>query len=276
MTEYLLNGTSCPAHEGLGIESRSHRYGDGFFESIRIGDGRFYHWPQHLERMHKTAMLLHMHLPEALGSGELETAILAKAKERNWEHCRLRLSFHRKGEGLYTPSELNCDWVAELSPLQESQYPWNEQGLSVGHFKELTKNSNYLSSLKTQSALLYVMAGLYAESKQLDEVLIFNDYGRVAEGRYSNVFLVQDEFLITPPISEYGIDGVMRRIVLQLADAYGYSIQERPVTETDVTAANELFFTSAIKGIEWVNNYLGKPYKCSVSKVLHQQLNASV
>lgn len=276
MTEYLLNGKSCPAQEGLGIESRAHRYGDGFFESIRIGDGRFYHWPQHLERMHKTAMLLHMHLPEALGTGELESAILAKAKERNWEHCRLRLSFHRKGEGLYTPSELNCDWVAELSPLQEGSYPWNEKGLNVGHFKELTKNSNYLSSLKTQSALLYVMAGLYAESNNLDEVLIFNDYGRVAEGRYSNIFLVHDEFLITPPISEYGIDGVMRRIVLQLADAYGYSIQERPVTETDVTAASEVFFTSAIKGIEWANHYLGKAYKCSVSKVLHQQLNASV
>ena len=87
---------------------------------------------------------------------------------------------------------------------------------------------------------------------------------------------MQDEFLITPPISEYGIDGVMRRIVLQLADAYGYSIQERPVTETDVTAASEVFFTSAIKGIEWANHYLGKAYKCSVSKVLHQQLNASV
>jgi len=273
MTDFIFNGECAEAHAGFAFASRSHRYGDGFFESIRVGQGRLYHWPQHLERIHKSAMLLNMQLPESLGTGALEKSILDRCASLNWEHCRLRLSFHRQGDGLYTPSERGCDWLAEVSPLQDSNYPWNEAGLKVGNFKELTKNSNYLSALKTQSALVYVMAGIYAESKGYDEVILYNDFGRVAEGRYSNVFMVSDEFLITPPISEYGIDGVMRKIVLQLAEAYGYSIHERPVTETDIISASELFFTSAIKGIEWAHNFMGKEYKCSVSRVLHQHLN---
>jgi branched-chain amino acid aminotransferase len=68
------------------------------------------------------------------------------------------------------------------------------------------------------------------------------------------------------------VDGVMRKVVMQLADAYGYSLQERPLSEIDLTSAEEIFISSATRGIRWVGNFQGKPLKQAVARVLHEQL----
>jgi branched-chain amino acid aminotransferase len=88
----------------------------------------------------------------------------------------------------------------------------------------------------------------------------------------SNLFVVKGEFILTPPISEYCIDGVMRKVVMHLADAYGYSLQERPLSEIDLTSAEEIFTTSATRGIRWVGNFQGKVLKNAVAKVIYDQL----
>ena len=84
--------------------------------------------------------------------------------------------------------------------------------------------------------------------------------------------MVSREFIITPPISEYCVDGVMRKVVIQIAESYGYQVREVPITEIDLSAADEIFFTSATRGIQWVANYMGKPLKCNISRILREKL----
>ena len=63
---------------------------------------------------------------------------------------------------------------------------------------------------------------------------------------------------------------------MQLADAYGYSLQERPISEIDLSASEEIFTTSATRGISWVADYQGKKLKNTVSRVLFEQLVKSI
>lgn len=258
-------------------KSRSYRYGDGFFESCKLANGRILQLPLHADRIKKSAMLLKLNLPSWWDEITWETSVLKACKEANIQSARIRLSILRDSDGLYTPSENQVCIITEINQENSSSvYDWNETGLTIGTYKELVKNSNYTSTLKTCSALTYTLAGIYAKEHGLDDVVIFNEFGRPCETVSSNIFVVKGEFILTPPISEYCIDGVMRKVVMQLADAYGYSIQERPISEVDLSAAEEIFTTSAIRGIQWVVNYQGKPLKHGVARVLHEQLVKTV
>jgi branched-chain amino acid aminotransferase len=65
----------------------------------------------------------------------------------------------------------------------------------------------------------------------------------------------------------------MRKVVIQLADVYGYSVRENPITAIDLSAADEIFISNAVKGIQWVSEYGGKSYKNATSKNLSDLLN---
>lgn len=261
----------------LTLNSRGYRYGDGFFESCKFADGRILHLPMHGHRIRKSSMLLKMNLPINWSADEWELSVAKACAENLISNARIRFSILRDSEGYYTPNENKTLLITEITPVNYiGNYQWNEAGLRIGTYKELVKNSNYTSMLKTCSSVIYTMAGLYAQEKGLDDVVIFNEFGRPCELVSSNIFVVKGEFLLTPPISEYCVDGVMRKVVMQLAEAYGYNIQERPITEVELSAAEEIFSTSATKGIQWIADYQGKQLKSVVSKVLFGKLIKTV
>jgi branched-chain amino acid aminotransferase len=257
----------------LSANSRSYRYGDGFFESMRLIDGRLHFASRHLARIEKSILLLHFSQPVGFVLGDFETWIESQCANLKVQNARIRCTFFREGQGFYLPEESETHSILEIIPTDLVGYPLNVVGLALGNFKELTKNSNYLSVLKTTSSLIYVMAGIHAREKSYDELVLYNEMGRVCEGISANIFGVTGEFIITPPISEFCIDGVMRRVVIELAQEYGYVVIERPLGEVELSSCREIFFTNASKGIQWVGDFMGKRLSNTTSRVLSERLN---
>ncbi len=274
MTSYfLLNGNEIAGNtHAIDLNSRIYRYGDGFFESMKLTRGRLQHGYYHQERINKSLLLLQMLAPECFANIAMEEMIERFCKEKNIQNARIRASFLRDADGFYQPKNQFTKSIIEITSVDFEGYPLNLEGYKLGNYKELSKNGNFTSTLKTTSALIYVLAGIYAKNNDFDECVIFNDAGNVCEGISSNIFMVSREFITTPPISEYCVDGVMRKVVIQIAESYGYQMRELPITEIDLSSADEIFFTSATRGIQWVGNYLGKPLKNTISKVLSEQL----
>lgn len=257
----------------FGPNFRGLKYGDGFFETMRFANGRLMHLLLHAERIRKSAMLLKMSLPAGWDEIAWETQITSFCAKNNISGARIRVLFLRDSEGYYTPNSNEVCIVTEVQNDGFQSFQWNNQGLQIGTYNEMVKNGNYTSMLKTCSALVYTMAGIYAKEKEWDECIILNDFGRPCEAISSNIFVVANDFIITPPLSEYCVDGIMRKVVIQLIEAYGYTLQERPITEVELNAADEIFLTNSVQGIQWVSHLHGKPMKNSVSKVLFDQLN---
>lgn len=274
MSMFLYQGLWVTGEEPqLALNSRSYRYGDGFFESMRFELDCIQHAELHESRIRKSALLLKMEIPKYFDLPALEKDIQEYLNSKNILSASVRCTFFREGEGLYTPRNAGTQIITEVKPTDFRGYPLNETGLTLGMFSELSKNANYTSTIKTNSALTYVMAGLHAAENQWDECVIINDSGRIAETVSSNIFTVNGEFINTPPLSEYCVDGVMRKVVLQMAGAYGYTIQENPITTISLSAADEIFITNAVKGIQWVGEYGGKTYKNPTAKKLSDMLN---
>lgn len=274
MIFYLYQGLWLNGDEPqLPLTSRSYRYGDGFFETMRFEQGNIQYTDLHEIRLRKSALLLKMEIPKDFSLQNLETDIREMLASRKIETAAVRCTFFREGEGRYTPIKSSTQIITEVRPTEFRGYPLNEIGLSLGLYSELSKNANYTSTIKTNSALTYVMAGLHAQENNWDECIIINDSGRIAETVSSNIFIVNGEFIHTPPLSEYCVDGVMRKVVMQLAGAYGYTVQENPITTISLGAADEIFITNATKGIQWVAKYGGKSYKNATARKLSDMLN---
>lgn len=273
-TVYNIDGVIHSGTEPLFTpESRSYRYGDGFFESMKMACGEVLHLDKHMSRIHKSALLLKFTLPENFDATELEKRIRETAASQSIEHARVRCTILRESAGLYTPIANTARIVLEISKTDQAFYDYNTTGLSLGSYSEMTKNANFISTLKTTSSLIYVMAGIHAKEHGFDECVIFNENGRIAESISSNIFTVSGEFINTPPLSEYCVDGVMRKVVIQLAQAYGYTVLEQPISEITLNTADEIFLTSATRGIRWVGEYKGKRYRNAVSRILSDRLN---
>jgi branched-chain amino acid aminotransferase len=274
--EYILhNDEFVPADQPiLTAHNRGFRYGDGLFESMRMCNGKLKFAEQHADRLKAGMKALKIEGGNLLDEYFLrqKTAELCK-KNKFRENVRFRLSLYRAGDGLYTPANNKSGYVLEASALTENNYELNKKGLIVDVYDELTKQINKLANYKTSNSLLYVMAGLYKKQHRLDEAFILNQNGFLCESISSNVFVVYNQQVYTPALSEGCIAGVMRGVVMNIAKMNNISMVEAQINPEVLKEADEVFVTNAVAGIRWVMGYGRKRYFNEVAKELSAKLN---
>jgi branched-subunit amino acid aminotransferase/4-amino-4-deoxychorismate lyase len=137
----------------------------------------------------------------------------------------------------------------------------------------MKKDINKLSMFKNIDAKMYVLASLYAEDHQLDDTLIQNYRGGIIETTTSNIFLVSNGVLYTSTLEDGAIAGIMRMQIINLAIEKGIKVYECTLNPQNLLAADELFVTNAIKGIQWVGSYRTKRYYSEMAGRLIGMLN---
>jgi branched-chain amino acid aminotransferase len=270
-----FNGNIVPAEQQvLTIANRGFKYGDGLFESMRLMKGELKFADLHTERIRKGLKLLKMdswsHIDSWFIRDRIEELV---RRNKTGPDARIRLTAFRDGEGLYNPSSNKMGYVLEAVKIDQSTYSLNGKGLIIDVFDEVTKPVNILSNLKTCNSLTYVLAGIFKDQNDLDEVLIINSNGFLCESMSSNVFVVYDRKLYTPALSEGCIAGVMRQVVIKLAKENNLELVEAQINPDILNAADEIFLTNAARGIQWVMGYNSKRYFNEVSRFLNEKLN---
>lgn len=257
----------------LNSRNRSFKYGDGLFETIRIVEGKICFFNDHFQR------LLH-------GFKVLEFNELHFSKEQLLEHLnqiislnninkggRLRLHFWRQEGGFYIPTNNNYNWLVEVEAYASNFYPYSHEGMLLDVYHEILKPINPFANIKTANALLYIKAGLFKNKKKVEECLILNEKGFVAEGISSNVFMVFGDNIITPSLKQACLNGVMRKQVIKIANHKGINIKEGAINPDLLLQADEVFFTNVVQGIVWAKAYRNKRYFNKTSKLLNETLN---
>lgn len=259
----------------LNTGNRAFRFGDALFETIHCYGTEPYYLDLHYKRLTKGLQILEIDKPYSLSQVKLSEVITRLLnKNRYFGSTRVRVSVFRNDGGLYTPESNSSSVIVECHPLDFKFYHYNQQGLMLGIYNDIAKPVNILSSVKSCNALLYVKAGLYRKRNALDECIILNEYGRVAESISSNVFVVKKGEIFTPGISEGCIPGVMRQVVINVARSIGYNVFDDVALNTKIFGTcDELFLTNAISGIRWVLGLGGNRYFNTISKQLSAELN---
>ena len=240
------------------VSNRGYRYGDGLFETIKIIEGKIVLATLHFERLFNSLQLLKFKTPELFTVEKLQHEILNLAKKNKCEQlARVRLSVFRGHGGLYdNDRDKEPQYIIECGPLNESVNILNENGFVIDVYPIARKSCDIFSSLKTANFLPYTMAALYAKENKLNDCLVLNTAGNIADATIANIFLIKNGIITTPALSEGCVNGVIRKMILNS----GLLIKECVVTLEDILQADEVFLTNAINGIRWVKQFRNKTY----------------
>lgn len=275
-----FNGELLPSTSHfLNQENRGLRYGDAVFETLRVVNSKVFFWEEHYLRLMASMRILRMDIPMTFTMEYLEGEILKTIRSNGLgdKAVRVRLGVHREPGGLYLPGSRGVEYIIETKPLESPFYTLSEEEYTVELFKDHWVNSGLLSTLKTSSRLVNVLAGIYAEENGYDNCLLLNENKSVIEAMNGNIFLVKGTTIKTPPANDGCINGVLRKQLIKIiAKLEGYTLEEASVSPFELQKADELFITNVVTGILPVTRYRKKQFKTEVSRDLLGKLNLQI
>ena len=254
----------------IGADSRALRYGDGLFETMKIKNGKIELVDEHFARLWKGMQVLQFDVPKHFSPEKLEEQIIALAKKNTHQSgARVRLSIIRGDGGLFDAKNHTPNFIIQTWPLPEGNGEWNSNGLVAGIYNDVKKSCDILSNLKHNNYLPYVLAALQAKKEKWNDAILLNAAGNICDSTIANIFLVKDEIIYTPALSEGCVAGVMRQTLLQFLRANNYQLEERVITQVELFAADEVFFTNSMYNIRWVQSIADVDYANTLTQKIY-------
>lgn len=272
-----INGQVLEKEEAkLSHSNRGFAYGDAVFETIRVVNGRIIFWEDHYFRLMASMRIMRMEIPLDFSPEFLESEILQIVRENDLftTQARVKLTAFRKAGGFYTPETNEIDYLITAEPLAEAFYLLSEEPYQVELFKDHYVAAGLLSTLKINNRALNVLAGIYAGENGYNNCLLLNEQKSVVEALNGNIFLVKDEIIKTPPLTDGCLKGITRGKILEIIKKLpDYKLEENSISPFELQKADEMFITNVITGIQPVTKYRKKEYKAEVAKTLIGRLN---
>ncbi len=258
-------------------DNRSFRYGDGFFETLKMVNGKIVLADLHMERLFISLERMHFQRPDYFTVDYIKENVLAVAKKNYHDKlARVRITIFRGEGGLYDTNNHFPHHLIQTWPLDIGNQHFNENGLLMDIFTEARKICDQYSSIKTNNYLSSAMGALWARQKKLNDALLLNPYDRVADATIANVFIIQNGIIKTPPLDEGPINGVMRRHLLECLRTENMPFEVKPITPEEVLQASEVFLTNAVFGIRWVKQMGSSEYGNQLSSLLYAKFVKSL
>ncbi len=267
-----FNGTLLSQNElFLSAENRAYRYGDGIFETLKVINGKILFLDLHFERLRTGVERLKIQMPENFSASFFEKEIQKVTLFSG--NFRVRFTIFRADGGFYEPTNYEGKFVVEAFAISDILYPNYEKGLKVAVSNEIYVQNSYFSGIKSINSLPYVMASIQKKELAFDDLLLKNAAGNIAEATHSNIFFIKNNKIVTPPISEGCIDGVMRKIILELSKELEFDIAVAPVPVADIYHYDEIILTNVIQGIRWVEFVEEKVFQKNKINQFTERLN---
>jgi branched-chain amino acid aminotransferase len=273
-----FNGDILNSEMQLSISNRSFLYGDGVFETLKVVDNKILFFEDHYFRLLASMRIIRMQIPMLFTLEYLESQIIDLVNQQNiQDSARVRLTVFRNEGGYYSPTDNSISFVIQASQLPNKLYSISNKSFEVDLYKDFVVTKQLLSTLKTNNKIIQITASIFAQENQLDSCLLINEDKNVIEATNGNLFMLLNGQLITPPISEGALNGIMRKQMLLLAKGIdNVEVVEKEISPFDLQKADELFITNVIVGIQPITKYRKKEFGTKLANQLLDQLNQSI
>ena len=273
-----FNGLIVSSSDNLLQNNRAFLYGDGVFETLKIVDNKILFLEDHYFRLMSAMRIVRMEIPMNFTMEYLEEQILLTVNENNFTaSARARITIYRNSGGNYLPEINSISFLIAVSHLENQLYIIDNQIYEVDLYKDFYVAKQLLSTLKTTNKIINITGSIFAHENGLDNCLLINESKNVVEALQGNLFMLIGSKLITPPVSEGCLNGIMRKQILDLAKKMdNVEVVEEPISPFDLQKADELFITNVIKGIQPITKYRKKEYATVFANEVLKKLNVLV
>ena len=227
--------------------------GWGVFTTLKVSDGVPFAFERHWARISRDAATMHVPLPgdpEALRQRLLELVEANRAFDST-----LRLAIVRNGGGMWEgPSNGHASDVIGLTADTKD---WGD-GVKLGIVPDARHAACEFATTKILSWAMNLTWVEKAQQRGLDEAILLNEFGDVAECTSANIFASQGGQVWTPPVSSGCLPGITREVLLHEIHVPGIQIAEKKLTRAELEAADEVFITSTTRNLLPVREIEGK------------------
>jgi len=241
LKRWLINGRPG---EQVSVNDRGLAYGDGLFETIAVRDGELRFFGAHYARLVVSCRRLQIPVPEQ--QHLLDYAAQLLAEER---HGTLKIIITRGSgkRGYALPDSAQPTCAVGFSPELPEASPL--KGISARFCQTRISSNIATAGMKTLNRLEQVMARAEWQDKTICEGIMLGTQGEVVCGTMTNIFLVTQGRIITPVLDQYGVHGVMRAQVMDVANSRGLSCNEERIDADRLGEFDELFMTNSRIGV---------------------------
>jgi branched-chain amino acid aminotransferase len=219
-------------------------YGDGVFEGIRAYNGRVFKLKEHLDRLFYSAKAILLKIP--MSHAELAKATVETCRKNKLREGYIRLIVTR-GVGTLGLNPRSCKnpsviiIAGKIQVYPPELYAKGMDIVTVPTVRNLHSAVN--PAVKSLNYLNNILAKIEANNAGVEEAVMLNAEGFVAECTADNLFIIKSGGLFTPPLSAGALYGITRQTVIELAQAAGMKVSEPNLTRYDLFNADECFLT---------------------------------
>jgi branched-chain amino acid aminotransferase len=273
-TLVVINGEAyVPEEAKISVFDRGLLYGDSVFETLGTYSGKPFALREHVRRLRHSAELVYIDL--SLSDEGLSEEIAAAVVQSGNAESYVRVIVTRgSGElGLDPALAVAPQRIIIVTPLHRPAQTAYEQGVSAITYKtQRTTDETLAMGAKVGNYLVAVLAMKQAKARTANEALIVDRDGRLVEGATSNLFLVKNGQLLTPPDSAGILVGITRAVVLEAAALEGLPVAFSCPKLEDLKDTEELFITSSIRQMLAVTHVDGNPIGGAVPGPIYRRL----
>ncbi|MCW9013708.1 MAG: D-amino acid aminotransferase [Gammaproteobacteria bacterium] len=247
MSTVYLNGQFMPIEQAkVSVLDRGFLFGDGVYEVIPAYGNHLLRLNEHLRRLQNSLDAVRINNPLSQQQWtEILQTLLAKNEGQD-QSVYLQVS---RGAAPVRDHAFAADLVATVfvmaNPMKAVSREKLEPGVSAITLDDIRWKA---CNIKATALLANVLLRQQAAIEGAAEAILIRD-GRATEGAASNVFIVQDGVIVTPPTSPMLLPGITRDLILELAHQNDMPCAERDISEADLRAASEIWLTSSTKEI---------------------------
>ena len=262
MSSIFYNGDLIDENSQLaGISSPGLLYGEGVFETALLKNGTIFLEDYHWERLTKGAEKLNIQLPDIFNREFFRYAMQMVAAHNNLSTATCRFTLIKNADG-------NGDMFSVAKPYSIPGH-LNKSPFTLEVFRDAIKPADEYSALKHNNFLPYRMAKIFADREGANEAILLNQYGRVCEAGYYNIYIINGDTISTPPLSEGCIEGCFRKYLIR-----NFGITEKPLSIDEVLVADEVFLTNSVRFVQPVTSFKGHTYSTEKTIELFQAFKA--
>jgi len=247
MTTAYLNGEFLPLTEAkIPAMDRGYLFGDGVYEVIPVYNNHPFRLEQHLRRLHNSLTAI---------------KLVVELQDKDWETIFTQL-IEQNGGGNQTiyvqctrgpapmrdhtfPAEIHPTIFAYSIPLQTKSITELSRGIAAITLPDIRWHRADIKAITLLANVLLKQQA--AEAGAFEAILIHDSYA--LEGSASNLFIVKNGVIITPPLSPRILGGVTRDLVLELATQYHDACEQKNILVSELQTANEIWLTSSSREI---------------------------
>lgn len=230
----------------LGVEDRGLQFADSIYEVMRFSNRRPSFNLRHFRRMQRA--LAEMQIPAPWRDDDTYARHIAELLERTTFDSGIIYIQVTRGE-----SERNHVHPGDMKPntiMYSRRFVFPDQAKKERGAAVITQPDMRWGrcDLKTTNLLPAVLAKQAAQAKGAQEAILIRD-GRITEGAATSFFGVRDGKVLTHPLDEKILPGVVREVTLELARSAGIPVEERPVRSDELPSLEEAFLSSTTQGV---------------------------